>query len=185
MGQAETGRAPSTPPAPLHRGVIIYTKWSISIRRTVSLAWLGAFFGYIGPAGKGGLTRGGGEHHHVGHLAHIPALHYIVGGVDFFGQTRPQLSPWGPALEHDAQCHPPAHPCCSLRAVWGLEAREQPLNPPGVGSWGAAVWDQPQGGGIAGGASAGGQPGVQEGLARRNSAAMSAHKDSVIFSALR
>lgn len=95
MGQAETGRAPSTPPALLHRGVIIYTKWSSSIRRTASLAWLGVFFGYIRPAGRGGLMQGGGRHHRVGHLAHVPALHYIVGGGGTFWANQATAVPMG------------------------------------------------------------------------------------------
>lgn len=40
----------------------------------------------------------------------------------------------------------------------GLKPENSPKIPQGIGSWGAAVWDQPQGGGIAGSVSAGGQP---------------------------
>lgn len=41
---------------------------------------------------------------------------------------------------------------------WSLKPENSPQIPQGIGSWGAAVWDQPQGGGIAGSVSAGGQP---------------------------
>lgn len=60
-------------------------------------------------------AEGGGGDITVWDTWHMSLLYITLSGEGaLFGQTRPQLSPWGPALEHDAQCHPPAHPCCSL-----------------------------------------------------------------------
>lgn len=87
------------------------------------------------------------------------------GGDRFFWANQNTAAPRGPAWEHHTQCHPPAIRSPLSRPFRGWKRVNAP-QAPGDGVLAVGRWPW----------------GAQEGPSRRNVAAMSAHKDSVIFS---